>query len=295
MKLGAVFPQSEIESSPDTAAEFTQAVENRGYDLLLAYDHVLGADPDDPDFKGPYDNDDMFHEPLTFFGYLAGVTETINLGTSVLVLPQRQTALVAKQAAEVDVLSDGRFRLGVGIGWNDLEYEALGIEFGTRGRRVEEQIEVLRRLWEDHLVEFEGRWHSLPDVGINPRPVQDSIPIWIGGDAPPVLRRIGRLGDGWLTRGTTPNTSLNEIEDQLETIRKHAREAGRDPDDLDIIPRLRPEGEPSEWVEHAREWRDLGATHVAVDTVGLDLSAGEHIETALSFYDAIEDAGLVEG
>lgn len=292
MKLGAVFPQSEIGSSPEIAAEFAKAVEEHGYDLLLAYDHVLGANPNAPDFDGPYDNDDMFHEPLTFFGYLASVTETINLGTSVLILPQRQTALVAKQAAEVDVLSGGRFRLGIGIGWNDLEYEALGMEFSSRGRRVEEQIDVLRRLWNTDVVEFEGRWHSLPDVGINPRPVQDSIPIWIGGDAPPVLRRIGRLGDGWLTRGTAPNSSLSEVEDQLDTIREHAREAGRNPGDLDIIPRLRPVGAPSEWVEHARDWRDLGATHIAVDTVGMDLSAEEHIEQTERFYDALTEAGL---
>jgi probable F420-dependent oxidoreductase len=295
MKLGAVFPQTEIDSSPETATRFARAVEERGYDLLLAYDHVLGANPADPDFQGPYDNDDVFHEPLTLFAYLAGVTETIALGTSVLILPQRQTALVAKQAAEVDVLSGGRLRLGVGVGWNDLEYEGLGMDFGTRGQRIEEQIEVLRRLWTEDVVAFEGRWHSLPDAGINPRPVQQPVPLWLGGDADPVLRRVGRTGNGWLPRGTAPGTSLDEIEGQLATIREHAREAGRDPDDLRVVPRIQPEGDPEEWVEHARQWRDLGATHLTVDTIGMDLTVEEHIGRATAFYEAMVDAGLGDG
>lgn len=294
MKLGGVFPQTEIDSSPETAAEYAQAVEDYGYDFLLAYDHVLGANPEDSAFDGPYDNDDMFHEPLTLFAYLAGVTETLTLGTSVLILPQRQTAVVAKQAAEVDVLSGGRLRLGVGVGWNDLEYEALGMEFTSRGRRIEEQIEVLRRLWTDHLVEFDGQWHNLPDAGINPRPVQRPIPVWMGGDADPVLRRVGRLADGWLPRGTSPTSSLNEVKDQLTTIRNHNQEADRDPDKLRIAPRVKPEGAPSEWVEHAREWHDLGATHIAVDTIGMDLSADEHVERTAAFFETLTDAGLAD-
>lgn len=296
MKLGAVFPQTEFGSDPGAAAGFAKAVEDRGYDLLLAYDHVLGANPNDPAFDGPYDNDDPFHEPLALFAYLAGVTETLTLGTSILILPQRQTALVAKQAAEVDVLSEGRLRLGVGVGWNALEYEALGIDFDTRGRRIEEQLEVLRRLWTDHLVEFDGRWHHLPDVGINPRPVQRPVPVWMGGEAPPVLRRVGRLADGWLSpaRWKPLGEPLDAVEDKLATIHDHAHEAGRDPDDLRIVARMNPDGDPSEWVERAREWRDLGATHLAVDTVGMDLSVEEHIETTEAFYEAMVDAGLAD-
>jgi probable F420-dependent oxidoreductase len=288
MKLAAVFPQSEVDSNPEIAKEFAQTVEQQGFDLLLAYDHVLGANPDDPDFEGPYDNDDMFHEPLTLFSYLAGITDTVNLATSVLILPQRQTALVAKQAAEVDILSDGRLRLGVGIGWNELEYKALGQDFKTRGRRVEEQIELLRKLWTNDVVEYEGRWHNLPDVGINPRPIQQPIPLWLGGDAPLVLQRIGRTGDGWLTRGTTPETSLDEVESQLASIHEHAKEAGRDPDEIDVIPRIRPLGNPNDWVEHARAWQNLGANHIAVDTVGMNLSPEEHIETITAFYEAVK-------
>jgi probable F420-dependent oxidoreductase len=293
MNVGAVFPQSEIDRRPETAAAFARAVEDRGYDVLLAYDHVLGANPDDPAFEGPYDNDDLFHEPLTLFAYLAGVTETLHLATSVLVLPQRQTALVAKQAAEVDVLSDGRLRLGVGIGWNDVEYEALGMEFGTRGRRVEEQVDVLRRLWTEEQVEFTGRWHHLPDVGVNPRPDQQPIPLWMGGDAPPVLRRIGRTADGWLPRGTTPASSLAQVDEQLATIREQARAAGREPGEIDVIPRVRPVGTPPQWIEHVQEWRTLGATHIAVDTIGMELELEAHIEKTAAFYDAMAGAGLV--
>lgn len=292
MKIGAVFPQSEVDSQPETAADYARALEYTGFDLLLAYDHVLGANPHDPDFDGPYDNADMFHEPLTLFSYLASVTEMLTLGTSVLILPQRQTALVAKQAAEVDVLSNGRLRLGIGVGWNDVEYEGLGMAFETRGRRVEEQIDVLRRLWTEEVVDYEGRWHDLPEVGINPRPVQQPVPIWIGGDAPPVLRRIGQIGDGWLTRATEPTSSLDSVEEKLERIHDHARGAGRDPAEIEVIPRMKPVGEREAWIEHSREWSDLGASHIVVDTVGMDLPKAEHIEKAMAFYDAMVDAGF---
>ena len=287
MQLGAVFPQSEVDGSPETARRFARAVEDAGYDFMLAYDHVLGANPDDPEFAGPYDNDDVFHEPLTLFAHLAGVTETLVFGTAVMILPQRQTALVAKQAAEVDVLSGGRLRLGVGVGWNDREYVALGEDFTTRGRRIEEQVEVLRRLWTDHLVEFDGRWHTLPDVGINPLPVQQPIPVWMGGDAEPVLRRVGRVADGW-----APRREPEDVESQLATIHDGAREAGRDPDELDVVARMHPAGEPDEWVEKAREWRDVGATHLAVDAIGMELSADQHVDIARELIDAVTDAGL---
>lgn len=294
MQLGAVFPQTEIGGDPVGVATFARAVEDLGYEFLLAYDHVLGADPEDPTFEGNYDNADPFHEPLTLFSYLAGVTETLTLGTSILILPQRQTALVAKQAAEVDVLSGGRLVLGVGVGWNDREYEALGRDFLTRGRRIEEQTEVLRRLWRDDLVEFDGRWHSLPNVGINPRPVQQPVPIWMGGEADPVLDRVGRIADGWLPPGRwrAIDVSLAGVEGKLAAIREHASEAGRDPDDLDVVARLKPEGDPADWVERAREWRDLGATHLAVDAVRMDLSVEEHVRTAEAFHEAMVEAGI---
>lgn len=294
MKLGAVFPQTDVGDDPEAAVEFARRVEERGYDVLLAYDHVVGADPGDPAFDGPYDNDDSFHEPFTLFAHLAGVTETLTLGTGVLVLPQRQTALVAKQAAEVDVLSDGRLRVGVGVGWNEREYEALGVDFETRGRRIEEQVDLLRALWTDHVVEYDGDWHRLPGVGINPRPVQRPIPLWMGGEAPPVLRRIGRVADGWITpaRFKSLDGSLEGVDEAVGTIRDHAREAGRDPDDVRIVARLRPDGPLPAFVERAREWRRLGATHVAVDTVGMELSVYDHIRKLSVLQDRLLDAGF---
>lgn len=292
MHLGAVFPQTEIGSDPEPAVTYARAVEDQGYGTLLAYERVLGANPESVD--AVYDNDSVFHEPLTLFAHLAAVTETIDLATCVLILPQRQTALVAKQAAEVDVLSDGRLRLGVAVGSNEFEYEALGVDFETRGRRIEEQLAVLRRLWTEHVVEFEGSWHSLPDVGINPRPVQQPVPIWMGGEAEPVLRRAGRLADGWMppARWRSLDHPLDGMADRLAVVRESAREAGRDPDELRIVARIQPEGERSDWVERARAWAELGATDVAVDTVGLDTDVTGHVERAAAFAEAMTDAGI---
>ena len=210
MELGVSFPQREGQMGTDLGAirEFAQAAEALGYGYLRTGDHVLGANvASRPNWRGPYGHTDLWHEPFVLFGYLAGITRTLGLVSSVVILPQRQTALVAKQAAEVDVLSDGRLQLGIGVGWNRVEYEALGEEFGDRGRRCEEQIEVLRALWTNELVTFGGRWHTITDAGLNPMPVQRPIPIWIGGGpgsaggrslprSERVLRRIGRVADG---------------------------------------------------------------------------------------------------
>ncbi|HEY9325316.1 MAG TPA: LLM class F420-dependent oxidoreductase, partial [Candidatus Limnocylindria bacterium] len=182
MRVGAVFPQLEIGTDPDAIAKYARTVEDLGYDHLVIFDHVLGADANRPGgWTGAYDHRSMFHEPFVLYGYLAAVTSRLRLATAVLVLGQRQTALVAKQAAEVDVLSRGRLTLGVGIGWNAVEYEALGESFTNRGRRIEEQIAVLRALWTQEVVDFKGRWHRIDRAGIDPLPVQRPIPIWMGG------------------------------------------------------------------------------------------------------------------
>src|SRR5712671_7790587 len=182
MHYGVVFPQIEFGNDPHAIKDYAQAAEGLGYDYLLVYDHVLSAHPDrEPKLTGPYTHEDPFHEPMVFFGFLAGVTTRLELTTGILILPQRQTALVAKQAAEVDVLSRGRLRLGVGLGWNYVEYEALGMSFTDRGKRIEEQIAVLRALWTQEVVDFKGRWHRIDRAGINPPPVQRPIPLWMGG------------------------------------------------------------------------------------------------------------------
>ncbi len=212
MQLGAVFPQTEIGADPAAVRDFAQAAEAMGYEHLLVFDHVLGADPSKREsWDRPYSHTDMFHEPFVLFGYLAAFTETIQMTTGILILPQRQTALVAKQAAAVDVLTGGRLRLGVGIGWNDVEYEALGENFANRGRRSEEQIELMRLLWTQDVVDFQGRYHKVTHAGINPLPVQRPIPIWFGGGAPKVVERIGRLGDGWFPQFQPDSAGQEQI------------------------------------------------------------------------------------
>ena len=282
MKIGAVFPQTEIGSDPGGIRDYAQAVEALGFNHLLAFDHVVGADPDRPGgWDRPYDKNSMFHEPMVLFGYLASLTKRIGLVSNVIILPQRQTVLVAKQAAEIDVLSGGRLRLGVGIGWNQVEYQSLNQEFSDRGRRVVEQISVLRALWTKEVVNFKGRWHNIELAGINPLPVQRPIPIWIGGGAAAVLRRIARHADGWF-----PQFPLDEnarpIMDQLQT---YISDAGREPSDVGIEARL--EFSRMNWEEMAEAietWRDLGATHIGINTMRADLKTPEdHIKVLTQF------------
>ena len=276
LRIGAVFPQTEIGADRGAVRAWAEAVEEMGYRHILAYDHVIGAGTANrPGWRG-YTSDDLFHEVFVLFGYLAAVTRETELVTGVLILPQRQTALVAKQAAEVDVLSGGRLRLGVGIGWNKVEYDVLGEDFGDRGKRSEEQVELLRRLWAEPLIDFAGRRHEVVDAGINPLPVRRGIPVWFGGTADALLRRTGRLGDGWMPqRGPD-----QEARDSVATIRQAATEAGRDPDAIGLEPRLTLANTPPE--EHRAfvdGWRELGATHLSVNTMGMGFGTLEqHLE-----------------
>ena len=248
-----------------------------GYRHLLIYDHVLGASTTNrPDWSGPYTSDTMFHEPFVLFGYFAGITRQIELVTGVIILPQRQTALVAKQAAEVDVLSGGRLRLGIGVGWNKVEFQGLSEDFGNRGARSEEQIAVLRALWTEPVASFTGRWHTIEEAGINPLPVQRPIPIWIGGHAEATLKRTGRLGDGWFPQRPPDN----EARGMIERLHGYAREAGRSPDTIGIEARLSLGNVPeANWASYAEQWRNLGATHLCVNTMGAGFTAPQqHID-----------------
>ncbi|MCH8089972.1 MAG: LLM class F420-dependent oxidoreductase [Chloroflexi bacterium] len=291
MRIGAVFPQTEIGADPGPIREFAEAVENLGFDGLMVYDHVIGADTEHhPELDDPfYDIDDCFHEILVLFGYLAAVTRRIRLITGIVILPQRQTVLVAKQAAEVDVLSGGRLTLGIGIGWNPVEFEALEEDFHNRGRRSEEQIDVMRALWTKKLVDYQGRWHHIRGAGLNPLPVQRPIPIWIGGDAYPVLERIGRIGDGWLPL-MVPDKDAKE---KVKAIHDSAREAGRDPSAIEIavVPHLAGSN-LNDIVDQIREWQALGATHFYLDTMRTGLgTVSEHIEAIKSFKKVTEKLG----
>jgi len=257
MKIGVVFPQTEIGNDPVVIRDYAQAAEQLGYSHVLVFDHVLGAHPDrfEGRFRPPYNYRTNFHEPFVLFGYLAAVTTTLELTTGIVILPQRQTALVAKQAAAVDVLTKGRMRLGVGIGWNFVEYEALGENFRNRGRRIEEQIALMRRLWTEELVEFDGRWHKVKQAGLAPLPVQRPIPIWMGGMAEPVLKRIAKIADGWFPQ-FQPGAQSSET---VERLRGYIRDAGRDVDAVGIEGRISmfntPEGS---WGEALQAWRALG-------------------------------------
>lgn len=272
MRIGAVFPQYEIEEDPTVIRGWARSVEEMGYRHVLAYDHVLGAGVDTRPGWSRYSSENAFHEVFVLYGYLAGVTTTLELVTGVLILPQRQTALVAKQAAEVDVLSGGRLRLGVGIGWNEVEYEALGVPFQERGARMEEQVEVLRALWAEPTVTYTGRWHRIDNAGVKPLPVRRRIPVWFGGGAEGVLSRVGRVGDGWMPqRGPDAEAAA-----MVARMRTHAEAAGRSPEDVGIEARLTvadvPEGE---WVDFVEGWRALGATHLCVNTMGGGITAGD--------------------
>ena len=287
MRVGVVFPQTEIGADPVSIRDYAQAAEALGYDHLLAYDHVLGANPDSrPDWTG-YRHTDMFHEPFILFSYLAGITRKIEFVSGIIILPQRQTVLVAKQTAALDVLSGGRLRLGIGIGWNPVEYEALGENFHNRGRRSEEQIDVLRQLWTNELVTYEGRWHKITDAGINPLPVQRPIPIWFGGTSDLVMRRLARIGDGWFPQRFGPDELGRE---NFEKLRSYIREAGRDPSEVGIEPRISvSQGGPDAWADEASAWEKLGATHLSVNTMGAGFSSPQdHIDAIERFKQAVE-------
>ena len=286
MQLGAVFPQTEIGADPVGVRDFVQAAEALGYQHLLVFDHVLGADVSKHEGWNPfYGHTDMFHEPFVLFGYLAGITESIQLTTGILILSQRQTALVAKQAAEVDVLTGGRLRLGIGVGWNHVEFEALGEDFHNRGRRCEEQVELLRALWTQEVVHFQGRYHRVTHAGINPLPVQRPIPIWFGGSAEAVVRRTARLGDGWFPQ-FQPDSAGQE---RIARMREYAREAGRDPLSIGIEARTSVANSgPDAWNKTANAWSQVGATHLSVNTMGAGLRGpDQHIEAIRRFKEEV--------
>jgi probable F420-dependent oxidoreductase len=275
MQIGVVFPQTEIGSAVADARRYAQRAEELGYAHLLAYDHVLGADPEvHQPWNGPYNVNTTFHEPFVLFGYIAAVT-SLELVTGVIILPQRQTALVAKQAAEVDLLAEGRFRLGVGLGWNAVEYEALDKEFTNRGARMDEQIPLLRRLFNERAVTHDGRYEKVTGAGIAPLPVQRPIPIWIGGQSDPAYRRAGRLADGWFPQ-VPPGERLDAAKAVVDAA---AEEAGRDPAALGMEGRVSwTDAGLEKLVDQAGRWRDAGASHLSINTMNAGFSSlDEHL------------------
>ncbi|HEV1997971.1 MAG TPA: LLM class F420-dependent oxidoreductase [Candidatus Dormibacteraeota bacterium] len=280
MKVGVVFPQTETSSDPAALRAYVEAVESMGFAHVALYDHVLGAQADRPGgWRGPYTDADLFHEVFVTLGYMAAITSRLELVTEVLVLPQRQTALVAKQAAEVDLLSGGRLRLGVGLGWNRVEYEALREEFGTRGRRIEEQVELMRRLWGEPVVDFSGEFHSIPSAGINPLPGR-RIPVWMGGTAEAAKRRAARIADGWMMNAPTEEAPRGA----LLQVRQMVADAGRDPSAFGIEVRVPVTGGLGEAAAEMAGWHQLGISHATVNTMGAGLAwPNGHIDALRRF------------
>ncbi len=289
MEFGTSLPGREF-TDPAVIKDFVQALEGAGYNYVSSAEHVAGGHPDRvPEGEQVHTYEQVYQDPFVLFGFIASVTEKLGMLTSILILPQRQTVLVAKQAADVDRLSGGRLRLGIGLGRNWMEYEVLNENFRNRGRRVEEQIEVLRRLWTEELVTYEGQWHHIDRMGLNPMPVQRPIPIWMGTyrqifEKP--IERVGRMADGWLPQFTPDDP---EFLATLERIRNYASEAGRDPSAIGIDASLRGH-EPDELVRQAEQWRDLGASHLRVALP--QGSTQEKIDVLTKAREALASAGF---
>jgi probable F420-dependent oxidoreductase len=284
MRIGIIYPQNELRGDPEAIRSIGLAAEELGYDHLLAYDHVLGATHDrEPKLTGPYTEKDPFHDPFVMFAYLAGITQRLQFVTGILILPQRQTVLVARQAADLDLLSGDRLRLGVGIGWNYVEYTALGQDFNARGKRLAEQVELLRRLWEEPLVDFKGSFDRVDRAALNPRP-RRRIPIWFGGFAEAALRRAAALGDGFIFSG-------NGLE-QVARLKQFVREAGRQEHHFGLHNNIRAK-RPQDVVDSILRWRDAGGTHASVLTMGQNFtSTDQHIDHMKAVADSLRKSGL---
>ena len=288
MRIGVVFPQTELGGDAGAVRAYVQRAEELGFTHVLSYDHVVGADPAvHAGWDGPYDVRTTFHEPMVLYGYLAAVT-SMELVTGIVILPQRQTVLVAKQAAEVDLLTGGKFRLGVGIGWNRVEYEALGQDFSTRGKRLEEQITLLRRLWTEQSVTFSGTFDRITGAGLAPMPVQRPIPVWVGAQSPPAYRRAGRLADGWFPQ-MPPGPQLDAAR---QIVAQAAAEAGRDPASLGMEGRLRWQQDRDKLAAAMRQWQDADATHLSVNTMGAGLkTVDDHLAALATAAEAAKTIG----
>ncbi len=282
MKLGIIYPQTELQGDPQAVKAIGQAVEELGFDFLVGYDHVVGATHDrEPKLWGPYTDKHPFHDPLMMFSYLAGNTQRLEFVTGILILPQRQTALVARQAADLDLLSNQRFRMGVGIGWNYVEYDALGQNFKTRGKRVEEQIELLRRLWNEPLVDFTGEFDCLERVALNPRPKQN-IPIWLGGFADVALQRAAKIADGFIFADGAADAF-----EQCEKLQEYLEQNGRTGESFGMQCNMLKAQTPEAVLDTATRWQSAGGNHAAVNTMGLGFST---VDQHITYIEKIAEA-----
>lgn len=289
VKVGIIYPQNELQGDPEAVRQIGLLTEQLGFDHLLAYDHVLGATHDrEPKLTGPYTERHPFHDPFVMFGHLAALTTRIEFVTGVLILPQRQTVLVARQAADVALLSGGRLRLGVGIGWNYVEYDALGQEFGSRGDRVAEQVPLLRRLWSEQLVSFQGRFDTLDRVALNPRPGRP-IPIWMGGFADIALRRAAAIADGFIFAD-----GASDAFDMVPRLQSFLGAAGREADDFGLHINMLRARTPEQVIETIQRWAEIGGTHASINTMGQGFGTPEqHLDHIQRIADALRDKDMI--
>ncbi len=288
MKVGVIYPQTELKGDPTAVHRIGLAAEELGYHHLLTYDHVLGATHDRaPKLTGPYTEKEPFHDPLVMFAYLAAITRRIEFVTGILILPQRQTVLVARQAADLDLLSQQRLRLGIGIGWNYVEYDAMGQDFNVRGKRVGEQIGLLRRLWSEELVSFKGSYDAIDRAALNPRPKR-VIPIWLGGFADVALQRAASIGDGFIFVDGAADAF-----EQIAKIKQYLRQASRPLEGFGLHCNMLRAKTPKDVVDTLLRWRDAGGTHASVVTMGQKFTTiDEHIDYMKRVADAIRNAGV---
>ena len=265
-RLGVVFPQVRFFGTPDDIRAFARGAEDAGFDHILAYDHVLGASKATrPGWAGPYSSDDPFQEPFVLFAYMAAVAPSLEYATGVIILPQRQTALVAKQAANVDYLTGGKLRLGVGIGWNAVEYEGLNEPFGNRARRFVEQIDLIRQLTSHESIDYRGEWHRIDNAGIKPLGAQRPLPIWIGGSAEVAVRRGARIADGFMVNGVTEKAhrgAMSILRDELEKQDRPWQTFGVDAR-VDVA-----KGTAETWKRDFERLRGENVSHVTLVTIG---------------------------
>jgi probable F420-dependent oxidoreductase len=287
MRVGVVFPQTESGTDVGFIREYTQAAEELGYKHVLAFDHVLGASlKNRPNWAGAYSETDVFHEPFVLFGFMAGITANMEFVTGVIISPQRQTALLAKQAASLDVLNQGRFRLGIGVGWNEIEYVGLNENFRNRGKREEEQIDLMRQLWTHDTIDYHGEYHRIPEAGINPLPVQRPIPIWLGGRSDIAYRRAARLADGFMPQFPPDEDGIAIV----ERIRQYVRDAGRNPDEFGMEARISLLNKSEDvWQQEFDGWNSLNASHISVNTMRMGLkNPADHIEMIRRFTEVVD-------
>jgi len=289
MNYGVVFPQTEIGTDISLIKEYVEEAEYLKYNHILAYDHILGVNSNTrPEWIGPYNHNHMFFEPFILFSYLASITKNIEFATGIIILPQRQTALVAKQAATLDVLSQSRLRLGIGIGWNNVEYEALNENFSNRGIRSVEQIKLMRELWKNDSITFSGKWHKIDNAGINPLPLKKSIPIWLGGYHTNVFKRVGEIGNGWIGFFKTIEEGVKIIEiikSSAENHKRYSKDIG-----IEVPISISKNFNPSEIVRKITALEKIGVTHISINTMNMGLkTAHDHIDTIKKFKKIIDN------